>query len=90
MRGWTCGGCPKMTLLAVWGVPALLFGLAYPAPTLVAKIDFLRIESLLGRVSLLSGQLGLAVGTSGDVQDRLVWPRRVDPTSTKSDQGWVK
>lgn len=79
-----------MTLLAVWGVSALLSGLAYPAPALAAGIHSLCVGFLLGFITLLLGHLELPVRISGDGQDRLVLPRRVDPTSTKSDQGWIK
>jgi membrane protease YdiL (CAAX protease family) len=50
------------TLLAAWSVSALLFGLAHPAPTLVAGIHFLSAGFLLGLAYLLSGQLGLPIG----------------------------
>ena len=50
------------TLLAVWSVSALLFGLVHSTPTLVAGIHFSSAGFLLGLAYLLSGQLGLPIG----------------------------
>lgn len=53
---------PPIAIVSAWGISALLFALAHPAPTLIDGFHFLGAGFLLGLTYLLTGQLGLPIG----------------------------
>ncbi|MFC7006867.1 CPBP family glutamic-type intramembrane protease [Halalkalicoccus salilacus] len=52
------------TIVGAWSVSGLLFAFVHPAPTLVAGLHFLSSGLLLGLAYLVSGQLGLPIGST--------------------------